>query len=156
MFEVPTGEGGGFQDLLTAQSKMPDFGCVAAADRTTRQLVGMAYGFTGEPGQGWRDDMAKAMGPEMTARWLDGHFEFAEFGVVPSRHREGVGTEMYRALFAGLPHPNAVLTVRIGNKPAHAFYRHHGWHDLYTGFVSRAGHGPYVIMGLPAAGYPRG
>ncbi len=154
MFGVAPGEGGGFQDQLTVQSQFPGFRCVVAAEAGSEQLIGMAYGFTGEPGQSWRDDMAAAIGPAMTQAWLADHFEFAEFGVMPERHRRGIGTLMYRALFDGLPHPTAVLTVRIGNEPAHAFYRHHGWRDLYEGFVSRGGHGPYVIMGLPAREYP--
>ena len=131
-------------DVLTAHAARPDFRCVFADDGSP---VGFGYGFTGGPGQPWRDDMAAAVGAELTTEWLHGHFEFAEFAVVPSRHRDGIGSRIHQALFDGLAHERSVLTVNEQNSPAIAFYERHGWEVLHAGFVASAGHGPYLIMG---------
>jgi ribosomal protein S18 acetylase RimI-like enzyme len=147
MYAMPAGSGDGFCPFLVEHSQRKGFRLCAAVDEVHDQLVGFGYGFTGQPGQVWRDSMAKAVGAEMAAKWLTGHFEFAEFGVIPSLRRRGIGTRLYDAVFCGLPHRTAVLTVREENVPATAFYDRFGWQALYQGFFSQSGRGPYTIFG---------
>jgi ribosomal protein S18 acetylase RimI-like enzyme len=146
MYAIPRGEGG-FRPALAAHATRDGFRLCAASDTNDGRMLGFGYGFTGRPGQLWRDEMARAVPQHVADEWLDGHFEFAEFGVIPSARRRGIGTLLHAAVFDGLPHRRAVLTVREGNAPAIAFYKRHGWRTLHEGFVAAEGHGPYVIMG---------
>jgi ribosomal protein S18 acetylase RimI-like enzyme len=133
----------GFVALHTSR---PGFRCIVAEGDDC--VIGFGYGFTGRPGQPWRDQLAAAMEPDITAEWLDGHFEFAEFAVRPDRQRDGVGSAIYAALVAGLENDRGVLTVIAHNAPAIAFYQNLGWQVLHRGFVACGGHGPYLVMGV--------
>ena len=110
-------------------------------------LVGFAYGFTGLPGQTWRDEMASHLGPDISMEWLEGYFEFAQFGVVTAERRKGLGSRLHDELLTAVPHHRAVLTVIEENGPARGFYSKRDWQELGTGFVTTGGNGPYVIMG---------
>ena len=147
MYKLAPGTEAGFATILTEHSQREGFRLCAALDWEGARLVGFGYGFTGWPGQSWRDALAGAMGPEAAARWLTGHFEFAEFGIVPPMQRRGIGTRIYESLFNGLPHGRAILTVRTENQPARRFYELQGWVALYHDFFAPEGHGPYIIMG---------
>ena len=147
IYAIPAGGGEGFVPFLIEHSQREGFRLCAAIDRGSGQMIGFGYGFTGYPGQTWRDSLAEAVGVEMTASWLTGHFEFAEFGVTPARRRCGVGTQLYDALFNGLPQERAILTVREENEPARRFYDKQRWKVLYEGFLTQTGRGPYIIMG---------
>ncbi len=147
MYVIPAGGGEGFVPFLMEQSQREGFQLCVAVDQENGQIVGFGYGFTGYPGQTWRDALAEVAGIEMAASWLIGHFEFAEFGVTPTRRRCGIGTQLYEALFSGLPQERAILTVREENEPARRFYDKQGWRVLYEGFFAQTGRGPYIIMG---------
>jgi ribosomal protein S18 acetylase RimI-like enzyme len=147
MYAIPAGGGEGFVPFLIEHSQREGFQLCAAIDRDSGQMIGFGYGFTGYQGQTWRDSLAEAVGVEMAASWLTGHFEFAEFGVIPTRRRYGIGTQLYKALFSGLPQERAILTVREENEPARRFYDKQRWQVLYEGFFTQTGRGPYIIMG---------
>jgi ribosomal protein S18 acetylase RimI-like enzyme len=147
MYAMPAGAGEGFRPFLIDHSEREGFRLCAAFDCGSGTVVGFAYGFTGYPGQLWRDELAEAVGSDMATEWLTGHFEFAEFGVAPEVRRYGIGTRIYEALFEGLTHERAILTVREENQPARRFYAKHRWSVLHTGFFSAAGRGPYLLMG---------
>ena len=114
-------------------------------------LIGFAYGFTGLPGQTWRDEMASHLGVDVATQWTKGHFEFAQFGVVTTERRHGIGGRLHDELLAAVPHRRAVLTVIETNEPARAFYSNRRWQELGSGFVTTGGNGPYVIMGRDLA-----
>jgi GNAT superfamily N-acetyltransferase len=84
-------EGPRFAEGLTERAGRDEFRFCAASDDAIGTVVGFAYGFTGRPGQVWRDSMAAALGPEVAGEWLTGHCEFAEFGVVPAWRGWGSG-----------------------------------------------------------------
>lgn len=85
-------------------------------------MVGFGYGFTGAAGQPWCDILAEEVGTELAAEWLNGHFEFAEFGVILPMRKRGIGTRQYEALFDGLPSDRTILTVREENASTRRFY----------------------------------
>jgi ribosomal protein S18 acetylase RimI-like enzyme len=147
MYGMPRGSASGFDSMVTEHSRREGFRLCAAFDEKSDRLVGFAYGFTGYPGQPWRDSLASAMGPEAAKLWLIGHFEFAEFGVISRVRRRGIGTRLCRTLFSDLPHSRAVLTVREANEPARRFYEKRNWIVLHQGFFAQSGRGPYVVMG---------
>jgi ribosomal protein S18 acetylase RimI-like enzyme len=147
MYGMSPGGGDGFGPFLLEHTQRAGFRLCAAVDQERNRMVGFCYGFTGLPGQPWRDDMAQVVGAEITVKWLMGHFEFAEFGIIPTLRRRGIGSRLYEELFHGLPHQRSVLTVREENRPARGFYAKHGWEVLYDAFFAISGRGPYTIMG---------
>lgn len=147
MYAIPAGGGAGFIPFLIEHSQQEGFRLCVAIDGGSDQMIGFGYGFTGYPGQTWRDSLAEAVGVEMAVSWLTGHFEFAEFGVIPTKRRSGIGTQLYDVLFNGLPQEQAILTVREGNEPARGFYAKQRWQVLYKGFLTQMGRGSYSIMG---------
>lgn len=148
----PPGARAGFATMLAGQSEREGFCLYAARDSANGSLIGFGYGFTGQPGQPWRDSLAAVMGDVASELWLTGYFEFAEFGVLPAWRRRGVGGRLHDCLFNHVPHRRAVLTVREGNQPARRFYERRGWLALYHDFFAPSGRGPYIVMGRELAG----
>ncbi len=151
MYSLSAEAGPPFADGLLERSQREGFKLCAAYDDQRGELVGLAYGFTGLPGQMWTDAMAEALEPTVAEEWLDRHFEFAEFGVMQARQGAGIGARLHDALFADLPQRRAVLTVRTRQQPARGFYERRGWITLHQDFYSTTGRGPYCIMGLDLA-----
>ena len=135
-----------FEGVAAKHSRTEGFRLAVAVDAEDR-VAGYAYGFAGRPGQTVTDEMAAALGPSRSTEWLRSPFVFAQLGVLEHERGKGTGTRLYQKLFDGLPHRRAVLTVRVGSRPAIGFYRSIGWEVLYEDFVTAAGHGPYLIMG---------
>ncbi len=151
MFRLPPAAGPRFAAMLTEHAAREGFRLCAALDDESGQLLGFGYGFTGQPGQAWRDGLAAALSAAAGEAWLTGHFEFAEFGVIPARRRQGIGGRLHDAIFSGLPHRRAALTVRKDQQPARQFYDRRGWVALYRDFFTPSGRGPYVVMGRELA-----
>ncbi|TCC20081.1 N-acetyltransferase [Kribbella speibonae] len=123
------GDAGNFAtEMLPTHSARDDFKLVAA-DQDGR-LVGLAYGFTGHRGQWWADRVADAVGPELAAEWIGGHFEVVELAVLPDVQRQGIGTALMRELMRGLHNPRALLTTYADDRPAPRLYRRLGWQLL--------------------------
>lgn len=107
------------------------------------QLVGFAYGYTGQPGQWWTDQAASALEPSVAQAWLGGHFELVSLGVVPSARGAGVGRALMRAITDGLPHERLLLmTTADPADPARRLYESEGWRVIGPGIGERT-----VIMG---------
>lgn len=101
-----------------------------AIAREDGQLVGFAYGYTGEVGQWWTDRMLRLASPHVHS-WLGGHFEFVEIAVRPRWQGKGIGSALHDGLLAGLPHDRAMLTTwQDENRPARRLYQHKGWLPL--------------------------
>ena len=149
IYRATAAEAAAFLDVLRVHASRVGFtGRVAWRDAV---LVGFAYGFTGRPGQTWRDEMASHLGADVATQWLEGHFEFAQLGVVTTERRHGIGGRIHDELLTAVPHRRAVLTVIEANEPARAFYSNRRWQELGSGFVTTGGNGPYVIMGRDLA-----
>jgi len=109
------------------------------AAREDGRLVGFAYGYTGERGQWWTDQMAAAITPEVAASWLGGHFEFVTLAVLPTHERQGIGTALHDALLADLPHRTALLTTTADETaPARRLYHRQGWQLLAAPVLENA------------------
>jgi GNAT superfamily N-acetyltransferase len=121
--------------------------CVAQQDE---RIVGFAYGFTGEPGDGWWDMVADRLSDDEVETWLDDCFAFAELAVIPTARGQGIGGRLHDALLSGLPHRTAVLSTFTDETPAMRLYRKRGWVTLLDDFVFPGRLHPCVVMGLKA------
>lgn len=94
------------------------------------ELIGFAWGYTGEPGQYWSDLILDRLGAAV-APWVGGHFEFVELAVRPDGQGRGIGGALHDALLSDLPHERALLgTVDDPVSPAVRLYRRRGWVHL--------------------------
>jgi GNAT superfamily N-acetyltransferase len=90
-YQLPPEAGPPFAAGLLERAGREGFRCCAARNDEDGAIIGFAYGFTGLPGQSWTDAMRAAVGPNVAGEWLDRHFEFAEFGVLPTWQGRGIG-----------------------------------------------------------------
>lgn len=106
-------------------------------------VVGLAYGYTGEPGQWWTDNARTVLAPEVADAWLGGHFEVVSVGVIESARGAGVGRELMHTLLDGLEHDRLLLmTTADETDPARRLYASEGWHVIGPGIGEDT-----VIMG---------
>jgi ribosomal protein S18 acetylase RimI-like enzyme len=97
-------------------------------------LVGFAYGYTGQRGQWWTDNVRPLLDPEVAETWLGGHYELVTIGVVPAARRRGIARGLVRALLQGLPHERLLLmTTADPRDPARRLYEAEGWRVLGPG-----------------------
>ena len=102
----------------------------ALVAREDGRVVGFAYGYTGRRGQWWTEQVAERVPPELTERWLDGHFEFVELAVHRDYQARGIGGALHNALLRGLPHDRALLSTWREDTPARRLYLRRGWQVL--------------------------
>jgi GNAT superfamily N-acetyltransferase len=139
----------GMQDFIARfphHARRPGFRCCVA--QQGESIVGFAYGFTGEPGDGWWDMVADRLSDDEVETWLMDCFAFAELAVIPSVQGQGIGGRLHDALLRELPHRTAVLSTLQAETPAMRLYRNRGWVTLLRDFVFPGGGQPYVVMGL--------
>lgn len=116
---------------------------VATAADDAGAVVGFAYGYTGEHGQWWTDQVARTLPADVASTWLGGHFELVSIGVVPSARGRGLGRTLMRVLTTDLPHERWLLmTTDDADDPARRLYAAEGWTVLGRGVGEHT-----VVMG---------
>lgn len=105
----------------------------AVTVRLGSRPAGFAYGYTGDRGQWWSDQVAQQAPQGVVDEWLGGHFEFVELAVDPRHQGRGLATALHDALLLDLPHPRALLTTYRDDRPAPRLYRRLGWTLLHPG-----------------------
>ena len=129
-----------------------------APGRRQAQPVGFAYGFHGEAGQWWHDQVRDALrrqhGRAGADAWMGDSFEIAEVHVHPGHQGRGTGRQMMLSLTAARLERTALLSTMDANTRARRLYRALGFADLLAGFIFPGAEIPYVIMGsaLPLRG----
>ncbi len=94
------------------------------------ELSGFAWGYIGQPGQFWTDQVKDTLPAEVTRTWLGGHFEFVELAVTPEHRRHGLGRRLHDVLLDGIPARRALLSTDNADTPAVRLYSSHGWRKL--------------------------
>ncbi|KTG09157.1 hypothetical protein AUR64_15290 [Haloprofundus marisrubri] len=119
------------------------------------EVLGFVYGYTSAPGQFYHDQLAGALGPERTERWLRNCFEFVELAVADDARRRGLATNLHDTVLDGLAHETSVLTTGVDNDAARQLYEREGWETVYDSFELNDGH-PMVVMAreLPESDAP--
>ncbi|MCU1587441.1 MAG: GCN5-related N-acetyltransferase [Frankiales bacterium] len=126
-------------------------GLRAVAAVQGEQLVGIAYGYLGGPGQWWHDHVKAAIqerDPELAGSWLRHAFEVCELHVRPPLHGQGVGRELLLQLLAGTDAATAVLTTPDAETRARRFYRAGGWVELVRGVRFPGDPRSFAVLGL--------
>ena len=132
-------------ETLPRHAARDDFTFLVARER--KDVVGFAYGYTGRYGQWWTDRVAKCLGDETRASWLDPpHLEVCELHVRPDRQRVGIGASLLGELLAAQPHDRVLLTANPAKAQPLPFYRKHGWEELAE-VTFGEGYPPYVLLG---------
>ena len=126
--DVPPAAARSRRSIVAAHLTRAGLRTVVALDG--ERMVGVAYGYDGQPGQWWHDQVADALTPEQQQEWLEGAFEVCELHVLPELQGTGLGRALLEALLDGLPAPTAVLTTPDADTRARRFYRAGGWVDL--------------------------
>jgi GNAT superfamily N-acetyltransferase len=110
-------------------------------------LVGIAYGYVGEPGQWWHDQVGAALTREQVTTWLQDAFEVCEFHVRPPLQGRGLGRDLLATLLAGTGAATAVLTTPDHETRARRFYRAGGWQDLVIGMRFPGDPRSFAVLG---------
>lgn len=135
-------------DTLPRHVRRVGFRSCVALNAALGTSLGFAYGFHGEPGQWWREAVAKALDAPTAAHWLPDFFELVEFAVSPTMQGQGVGSRIYDALIAGVHEPRAMLSTHATPTPARNFYNRRGWVVLRDNYIFPGTANPFAIMGL--------
>ncbi|MEV4532802.1 GNAT family N-acetyltransferase [Asanoa sp. NPDC049518] len=100
----------------------------------TTDLIGFAYGYTGEHGQWWTDNARAVLPSGVADEWLGGHFELVSLGVLPAARGSGTGRALLRALLDGVGHERRLLmATEDATDPARRLYAAEGWTVLGPG-----------------------
>lgn len=108
-------------------------------------VVGVAYGYHGSPGQWWHDAVAGKVDRSTRHAWLRDSCELVELAVAPLMQRSGLGMALVERFLVGRGEATCVLSTRVDSH-ADAFYRRLGFETLAE--VTFAANGaPFLIMG---------
>ena len=102
--------------------------------RMDGELVGFAYGLTGEHGQWWTDRVAQTWSSDLADTWLGGHFELVSLGVRAVARSRGAGGLLLDTITTGLPHDRWLLMTSTDvDDPARRLYASRGWAPVGPG-----------------------
>jgi len=147
--------------------RRPGWRAVGWVDATDR-LLGVAYGYTGGPGQWWFEEVRRGLrlrssepdGGDVES-WLGDYFELTELHVRPDAQGGGLGEGLLRALLAGTDRSHVLLsTPEYGPQPpgrAWQLYRRTGFRDVLREHRFTGDSRPFAVLGreLPVEGPPR-
>lgn len=125
-------------------------------------LLGIAYGYTGGPGQWWYEEVRRGLrGDQLgSADWLADYFELTELHVRPDAQGGGLGEGLLRALLAGTDRSTVLLSTPeySPNPPGRAWqlYRRVGFQDVLRNHRFTGDSRPFAVLGrtLPLAPGP--
>jgi ribosomal protein S18 acetylase RimI-like enzyme len=141
--------------------RRPGWRAVGWVDSSDR-LLGVAYGYTGGPGQWWFDEVRRGLrvrGGDSEG-WLADYFELTELHVRPDAQGTGLGEGLLRALLAGTDRSHVLLsTPEYGDRsPGRAWklYRRTGFRDVLRDHRFTGDSRPFAVLGreLPMAPGP--
>ena len=133
------------KNRLPLHAERDDFMFLVA--READELAGFGYGYTGEVGQWWTENVARSLTAAQRAEWIEQpHYEIVELHVRPSFQRRGVGSALLAQLLTRQPHDRALLSTQTGSRKARDFYAKNGWAELASVDFG-AGYPPYLVLG---------
>ncbi|MFC4943471.1 GNAT family N-acetyltransferase [Pseudonocardia sp. GCM10023141] len=124
-------------------------------------LTGIAYGYTGGPGQWWFEEVRRGLRTHPATPvdatipsgldWLGDYFELTELHVRPDAQGRGLGEGLLRALLTGTQQQTVLLsTPEYGTNPpgrAWQLYRRMGFHDVLREHRFTGDSRPFAVLG---------
>lgn len=111
-------------------------------------LIGFGYGYEGQPGQWWHDEVRAAVSQEDANRWLGNSFELCELHVHPDHQARGTGRLLLQTLLENCPYSTVVLSTPEGESLAWHLYRRIGFVDIARHHRFPGDDRPFGILGL--------
>ncbi|WP_069853989.1 GNAT family N-acetyltransferase [Actinoalloteichus hymeniacidonis] len=125
---------------------------VAAVDRRG-DMVGVAYGYRGAPGQWWYEQVHHGLldtGDADGARyWLRDYFELTELHVLPGTQGRGIGEALLRMLLDEAIGAQVLLSTPEGPSRAWQLYRRVGFEDVLRNYRFAGDPRPFAVLGRP-------
>ncbi|HZG90172.1 MAG TPA: GNAT family N-acetyltransferase [Pseudonocardia sp.] len=124
-------------------------GWIGAGD----DLLGIAYGYTGGPGQWWFEEVRRGLLTQGgdPGDWLADYFELTELHVRPDAQAHGLGEGLLRALLADTGRSTVLLsTPEYGaDRPGRAWqlYRRTGFRDVLRDHRFTGDSRPFAVLG---------
>lgn len=112
-------------------------------------LIGLAYGYRGQAGQWWHEQVRKGLvdaGADPRG-WLSDYFELTELHVRPSSQGHNVGEQLLRRLLHGVDQPLVLLSTPEGPNRAWRLYRRVGFADVLRNYRFAGDPRPFGILG---------
>ncbi|HVW45383.1 MAG TPA: GNAT family N-acetyltransferase [Amycolatopsis sp.] len=126
--------------------------CVAALDGDGT-MIGIAYGYKGNPGQWWHEQVRRGLvktdGETVADHWLTDYFELTEIHVKPTSQGGGIGETLLRRLLDGVPDRQVLLSTPEGSSRAWKLYRRVGFGDVLRNYHFAGDPRPFAILGRP-------
>jgi GNAT superfamily N-acetyltransferase len=144
--EVPASTARSRRSIIAAHLQRRGLRAILALE--DERVLGVAYGYHGQAGQWWHDQVHEALMPEQAEQWLEGAFEVCELHVRPSHQGTGLGRDLLAALLHDLPVRTAVLTTPDAETRARRFYRAGGWVDLRRDLRFPGDPRTFAVLGL--------
>ena len=138
--------------LWLDHSRRPGWRAVGWFD-SSGALLGIAYGYTGGPGQWWYEEVRRGLrGTAAESRgWLRDYFELTELHVRPDAQGSGLGEGLLRSLLDGVPEGKVLLsTPEYGPRsPGRAWrlYRRTGFEDVLRDHRFTGDSRPFAVLG---------
>ncbi len=137
--------------LWQEHSRREGFNCVVAVDDHD-EVRGLAYAYTGRPGQWWFSEVARGL-DRASSPWLDDYLELTELHVRPDSQGAGIGQTLLTELLTGRPEKAVLLSTPEGTNRAWRLYRRMGFVDVLRHFRFTGDPRPFGVLGrtLPLA-----
>ena len=121
-------------------------------------LLGIAYGYTGGPGQWWYEEVRRGLRGDPATALADDYFELTELHVRPDAQGRGLGEGLLRALLAGTDRAHGCCCRPRSTAPrppgrAWQLYRRLGFRDVLRDHRFTGDARPFAVLGreLPLA-----
>jgi ribosomal protein S18 acetylase RimI-like enzyme len=142
--------------LWEEHSRREGFDCVVAVSRDDDQLLGLAYGYRGAPGQWWYSEVRRGLAPGALAQ-LANFFELTELHVHPAWQGRRIGETLLRRLADERPERSMLLSTPEGENRAWRLYRRLGFGDVLRHYRFTGDPRPFGVLGrelplIPPAG----
>jgi ribosomal protein S18 acetylase RimI-like enzyme len=130
-----------------------DWRCVAALDDHDG-LVGISYGYRGQTGQWWHEQVRRGLASQGSStdssairRWLADYYELTELHVLPGMQARGIGEGLLRRLLTGVDTAAVLLSTPEGPTHAWRLYRRLGFSDVLRHHRFVGDPRPFAVLG---------
>lgn len=142
----PPGSAAGRRNLWQEHSWRAGFGCIAAFGADGLPLA-FCYGYTGQDGQWWHNEVRRGLTYQACAEWLDRYVELTELHVRPDCQGRGLGEQVLRRFLDARSERRVLLSTPEGENRAWRLYRRLGFQDVLRQHRFTGDPRPFGILG---------